>query len=421
MTWWRYVLFGCGQLGIMAMARFFFQSNVEYSRQKVGPGPDDVLFDVGLFGLALMLFRVFDAVTDPVAGVISDRWVRRGGERRSLLALSLLIQPVGLGLMFAPHPGMDAGLRWTLLILGMFVFFTGYTIYGIPYWSLVADYGGDDQNVRRGLSNALGAGLILATAVVAAAIPGAIASLGYGTAAVLVAVPAAVLSLGPYLAQPPGLAPPKPGQADPPVKEMLATAFGHRRFVAVLVIFAGSQMSFTVMTASAATIAVEVLGGTQADTSKLLAPFILAAIPAFVAVPLLSKRFGWERSVVAASLLLGVVYAATGLLGSGLGGLTPLQTAGLVFACGGPMAAALLGIEGDAIATCARESGGELTSVYFAAFNFVIKFMNGLAVFGTGLLIKYGLYRACGPTAGALLALGCAGYFLLRPRAPAGP
>ncbi len=181
-------------------------------------------------------------------------------------------------------------------------------------------------------------------------------------------------------------------------------------------IFAGSQMSFTVMTASAATIAVELLGGTQADTSKLLAPFILAAIPAFVAVPWLSRRFGWERSVVAASLLLGVVYAATGLLGRGIAGLSPMQTAGLVFACGGPMAAALLGIEGDAIATCSKETGGELTSVYFAAFNFVIKFMNGLAVFGAGLLIKYGLYRACGPTAGALLAAGVVGYFVLRPR-----
>lgn len=417
MNWWRYLLFASGQLGIMCMARFFFQSNIEYSRQKVGPGPADILFNVATFGVVLMLFRIFDAVTDPAAGIISDRWVRRGGQRRTILALSLWIQPVGLALMFAPHAGMAPALRWALLVLGMFVFFVGYTIYGIPYWSLVADYAGDDPDARRGLANALGAGMILATALVAGLVPGLIAAHGYGTAAIIVAVVAAVLSIGPYLAQPPGVSQAKAGQADPPVMEMLRTAFGHRAFVAVLVLFAGSQMSFTVMTASAGTIATELLGGSQADIPKLLGPFIGAAIPTFVLVPWLSRRFGWEACVVAASLLLGVVYAGTGFLGGSAPGLTPMQTAGLLFSCGGPMAAVLLSLENEAIAMCSKETGGELTSVYFAAFNFIVKGGNAVAVFLANLFVNEHLFRGCGPLAGGLLAVGVLGYWALRPRA----
>ncbi len=428
MNWWRYVLFLCGQIGLMCLPRFFFQSNIEFARQKVAGevdanGAAGILFDLAIFNTILLVFRILDGIIDPVVGAMSDTFVRRGRERRKILMYALLVPIAGLALVFYPHAGMASSVRWPLVTVGIFVFFLGYTVYGIPYWSLVADYGGDDARVRRLLSNLLGAGILLATAIVAGAGPTLIGKFGYFAATLYIAIPATLLMLGPYFAQPPGMKPPSPHGKEPTLKEIVVGTIQHRRFLAVLIIFAGSQMSFTVMTGASQTLAVEVLKGKIEDATLLLAPFLLTAIPAFVGVPWLSRKFGWEACVVAASLLLGAVYATTALLGGTAFGLSPLHTAALLFSLGGPMAAVLLGLEGEAVSACAREKGGDATSIYFGSLNLVVKGMNGVAVLITGLLIAHEHYRWCGPAAGILLALGCVGYFAVRPRggAPASP
>lgn len=411
----QYVMYACGQIGMMTLARFFFQWNLEYARQPVGSG---FLLAPALFGLVLFGFRLFDGVTDPVAGVISDRWVRRGRRRRELLLLALVIPVVGLALMFLPDASMSEGLRWAVVVAGMFIFFVGYTIYGIPYWSLVADYAGDDGDVRRRLSNGLGAGMLVATAIIAIGSGAVIARVGYFQATLWFGIPATFLMVLPFFAQPRHLPTVTPSGPEPRLRDMVATAFGHRRFLATLVIFSGSQMSFTVMTAGAAAISIELLGGTKEDVPLLLGPFLLTALPFFVLVPAISRRTGWERAVVVASLALGVAYGGTGLLGeSVLGG--PFVMAGVLFGLAGPMAAVLLGVEGEAITTCSREAGGDLTAIYFGVLNLVVKAMNGLAVFLAGVVLQTGHFRLIGPLAGALLGVGVLGYFLLRPRSVA--
>ncbi|MCO5164891.1 MAG: MFS transporter [Planctomycetes bacterium] len=409
---WHYVLYACGQVGMMCLARFFFQWNMEYAREPVGDG---FLLAPALLGLLLFGFRIFDGVTDPVAGIISDRWVRRGRQRRHLLLFAFALPVVGLALIFRPDREMAEPLRWALATGGMFVFFVGYTVYAIPYWSLVADYSGDDHDVRRRLSNSLGTGMLVATAIIAVASPAVVVARGYFEAALWVGIPATLLMVLPFFAQPgPQPAAAAPAGPEPTLGEMLGTAFKDRRFLAVLVLFSGSQMSFTVMTAGAPAIASEVLGGTAGDVPRLLGPFLLGAFPFFVLVPTLSRRLGWERAVVVASLALGVVYAGTRFLDGEAP--SPFLTAGLLFACAGPMAAVLLGLEGEAVTTCARESKGELTAIYFGMLNLVVKAMNGLAVFLTGVVLEQQRFGLIGPLAGALLWAGVAGYFVLRPR-----
>ncbi|RMG09273.1 MAG: MFS transporter [Planctomycetota bacterium] len=444
MTFWRYLLFGCGQFGVMSLVRFFFQWIVKFpSSAKVGtlPGklPAESLPDfvgespeASLFGAAATVgaiflgFRIFDAVTDPVAGVVSDAWVRRGRERRSLLWFALLLPSLGLYAIFAPDGSLAPGLRLALVSVGMFLFFVGYTFYAIPYWSLIDDYSGDDEHTRRVLSNVLGAGLLLATLAGFVVSGLLIERYGYRRAALLFALPSVILMTGPYFARPPGLAAPERRERQDPLAAFrgFARAFRHSRFLAVLLIFSGSQMSFAVMTSAAALIVERLLGGTDGDVGKVLGPFLLTALLSFALVPTLSRRLGWQRSVALASLLLGVVYAGTAFLGRTLV-VDEWFTAGLLFALGGPMAAVLLGLEGEAVTACARETGEEVTSVYFGVFNLVIKFMNGVAIFITARLADLAApeawgdwaVRAMGFTAGGLLALGVAAYALL----PKGP
>ena len=453
----RYLLYGCGQLGMMLQARFFFQWILRFADEggTVGAASSagatnsaGVLFAAAAVGWVFFGFRIFDGVTDPIAGAVSDAWVRRGRARRGLLWFSFTLPPLGMAMVFAPAATMSPTVRWALLCGGMLVFFVGYTFYAIPYWSLIDDYSEGDTGRRRILSNVLGAALLVATLAGFVVSGDLIEQFGYFKAALMFAVPAGLLMTLPWFAQPPSLDTSLAASKSDDELHLLASikqAFKHQRFVAVLMIFSGSQMSFTVMTAGAVYIAKDLLGGTEGDVKFLLGPFLLVAIPCFALIPLLSQRLGWERLLVVSSIALAAVYAGTAGLGGSLVG-SPMVTAAILFGLGGPMAAALLGLEGEAVTACARERGEGSTAIYFGVYNFVVKSMNGLALALTGMLASLAkgdsdntavraiggvsgcsistiptntmAVRAMGIMAGALLVVGVAAYFWWRPRSP---
>lgn len=405
----------------MALTRFFFQWVLTFAGEK-SAGSELPLFAATSVGALFFAFRIFDGLTDPVAGIGSDAWVKRGRQRRSLLWFSFALPPIGLAMVFAPNGDMSEAARWTLLASGMFIFFLGYTMYVIPYWSLVDDYSNRDVSTRAKLSNTLGVGVLVATGFGFVLSPMLVDAFGYFSAALMWCVPCGLLMLLPYYATFPNDHTRSVSQReDVPLLTGFRVAFKDRRFLAVIILFAGGQMSFTVMTAAAPFIATQLLGGSHKDVAVLLGPFLLTAILGFAAVPRLALRFGWERTVLVATALLGVTYTGTGLLGVALIG-TPLTTALCVFAVGGPMASVLLGLEGEAITSSAAEHNSEVTSVYFGVYNFVVKSLNGLALLLTGLLAdairQHGAaaVRVMGFMAGGLLVVGVVSYLLVRPR-----
>ncbi|MEM7395389.1 MAG: MFS transporter, partial [Verrucomicrobiota bacterium] len=348
----------------------------------------------------------------------------RGGQRRHLLWFCFFLPALGLVLIFAPNSLMAPGLRWTLLSLGMLVFFIGYTFYAIPYWSLIDDYSGDDESRKRHLSNLLGAGILLATAIGFVLTPIAIDRLGFFKAAIVFALPALVLMILPYFAAPIDV---KPTTSRPDTAVDFWTgfvaSFKHRRFIALVIIFAGSQMSFAVLSSATPFIASGLLGGTDADVGRLMTPFIGTALPSFIIIPWLSRRFGWKPLIVWSTLLLAGSYSLMTALGADLIG-SPMTTAAILFGFVGPLAAILVALEGEAILACAREKEGHVTSVYFGVHNFIIKAANGLAVYLTGHLGELATHsehgekaiRAMPGLAGACLAVGLVLYFLIRPK-----
>ena len=386
-----FALYISGQIGIMLLARFFFQWIILFSTSEhtLPDGSQEVLFSASAVGFVLLLFRLFDAVSDPLAGILSDYCVRRGWERRRLLLFSFLVPGIGLALCFIPSLAISSNLRWTYLVAGMFVFFVGYTFYAIPYWSLIDDYSAGNSHCRRMLSNLLGAGLLIATALVFIISPILVDKLGFKNSAILTSLLASLLMILPYFAQPKSLAAiaaadPNEAQDSAPFSTFIAT-FKHKRFVSILSVFTGSQVSLTIMTAAAPFIALELLGGSKKDVAFLMGPLLALAIPCFFFIPGLSFRFGWEKVVLSAALLLGIVYALTGFLGASVVG-SPLLTASLLFGLAGPMIAALLGLEGEAITVCAREKGDKMVSTYFGSYNLAVKGFNGLGIFAAGIL-----------------------------------
>lgn len=399
----------------MLLARFFFQWVIRFADvgKETAAGP---LFAAATVGALFFAFRIFDGVTDPLAGILGDRWVGSGRERRSLIWVSFLIPPVGLALVFSPTADMVPGLRWVLLTAGMFFFFVGYTLYAIPYWSLVEDYSEGNRKTRTALSNALGVGVLLATGVGFIISPLLVERFGFLSGALMFGVVGTALMTLPYFASPKSLAPPKPGNALPPMRKTLWASLTHKRFLAVIILFAGAQMSLTIMTSAAPYIAEQLLKGTIGDVAKLLGPFLVASVPTFALVPMVARRVGWEKATVVGTIALSLAYMGAGLLGEGLIG-SPMTTAMLVFACAGPGAAFILGLEGEAIARCAEESEYKSTGIYFGIYNFIVKALNGLALFFTGILADLGTVaavRAMPICAGALCVLGVVLYLALK-------
>ena len=484
MNLYRKIAFLMGQVGLMMLARYFFQWITKFctesaeslqataqaqpsvNTQLIGEALDPIsricgvstseaaqatLFSVSLVGAILMIFRIFDGVTDPLAGGLSDWWVRQGRQRRSLLWYSFWIAPIGLILCFAPTYEMNVTLRWTLLVGGMFVFFVGYTLYCIPYWSLISDYAGDHERDQQVLSTLLGAGILIATGLGFVVSPILIESLGYGQSAWCFALIAAPLMVLPYFAAPPALSEasassssetleptrkPAEGSAGGfALTSSLKRTFNNHRFLSLMFLFAGSQMSLTIMTAAAPFIAEGLLNESKEAVPLLMGPFLLMTLLSFPLVPWISRRLGWERAMMWASIGLSSVYLLTGTLGAAWLG-SPLTTAMIIFAVAGPFVGVLLGLEGEAITHCAQDDGAEYVSIYWGVFNLVVKSLNGLALWMSAMIaaricpLREGFWgqgilgdetwtgvsavRSMGMSAGLLLLVGVLGYLWVK-------
>ena len=421
----RYLLFFCGQVGMMSLARFLYQQILYYGDWDV---EGTKMFAPIALGVVFLSFRIFDGITDPIAGKLSDAWVRRGHQRRTLLWFSFSLAPVGLGLTFASNHTMPQALAWILLTLGLLVFFIGYTFYAIPYWSLVDDYSGGDMQTRARLSNLLGLGIVVASAIGFVMSGFLIEQMGYAMAATSFGGVAILLMALPFFACPhKQKITRQPAHNDQPgvisLWSGILKALRHRRFLALIALFGGSQMSFTIMTAAAPFIATSLLGGSISEVALLLGPLLGVAIPCFLFVPRIQRRLGWLRSMLYASIALALVYACCGLLGKDLIG-SPLITAALVFGAGGPMIAVLLGLEAEGVVDCARERKGEnVVGVYWGAFNFAVKILNGIAIFLASILISFQeswgdmAIRTMSFLAGGCLLAGVGFYYLIRPHA----
>ena len=96
---------------------------------------DVVGINVILLGYILFSVRIFDAVTDPVIGYISDHTQTRFGRRRPYIAVGAVFIAVAMVLLFnPPHASPSAETLWFgVLIYTLFLF---WTIVTVPYESL---------------------------------------------------------------------------------------------------------------------------------------------------------------------------------------------------------------------------------------------------------------------------------------------
>ncbi|MBC8010332.1 MAG: MFS transporter [Burkholderiales bacterium] len=89
-----------------------------------------------LVGVAMMIFRLYDAFTDPIMGWISDNTRTRWGRRRPWMLLGCILCAFSLYLMWMVDRDWSTGLQTAWLIGAGIVLYTCSTIWGVPYESL---------------------------------------------------------------------------------------------------------------------------------------------------------------------------------------------------------------------------------------------------------------------------------------------
>jgi len=131
---------------------------------------DVVGLAAGLAGTALMVGKIWDALTDPAVGYLSDRTKSRLGRRRPFMLWGAIALFFSMTLMFT-NPGFSSqALLFVWVILAYCLLDTAYTMVNIPYGALLPELTTDfnERTVVNGfrmsfavLGTLVGAGVVL--------------------------------------------------------------------------------------------------------------------------------------------------------------------------------------------------------------------------------------------------------------------
>lgn len=121
--------------GSLAMAVLFNATNYLLLRFLT----DHVGVAAGTAGLLLAISKLYDAVTDPIMGAISDRTHTRWGRRRPYLVTGGVLCALSLVLMFSIPIifGTDVSAATVLALLLFYA--TAYTVFNVPYMAMPAE------------------------------------------------------------------------------------------------------------------------------------------------------------------------------------------------------------------------------------------------------------------------------------------
>ena len=353
---------------------------------------DVLLIAPAAMGTIFGLSRVWDAISDPIAGYLSDRTRLRSGRRRPWIFISMF--PIGLAywMLWSPPASLSAGELTAWMAIGVFGFYSAMTIFIVPHMSLGAELTSDYHDRSRifGIRH-IGwtVGSILALAGMAALIQAEGISieasrrtaeqLAIGVAvftAVLVGLAALRLRERPEF-QGRGAARPFAAFAD-------VWKNRHARLLLAVTL---------VENLGGATIGILTLYVSEyiVGDANLAPVFILCyMVPSVASVPLwlpLSRRIGKKRLWLASQLLTGFSFGGMFFLGHGDVYLISFlaMSAGFAAGAGGTIAPS---IQADVIDYDEYRTGERKEGAYFSAWNFVFKLAYGFTLMLTGYVLQ---------------------------------
>ena len=255
---------------------------------------------VGIAGFVTTAVLVFDMITDPLVGYLSDRTQSRFGRRAPWMFIGVLVMSAGMVGLFSVPAGMamNGNLAW---VIAFFVLATiGFTMVAIPYGAQSGEITQDprERSAMTGFRMAFASiGILIGGAV----IPGLAGGMGYAMAALMVTplmVGAVWLSLwatrkAPRIEQ----------AAQVSLSGMFGLVFSNRAFVVLVLLYGVMTLAIAMITAGLPFAALYLiiddgdtaLSGAAAALSTLslmFAAFVIGSILSQAVWVLLSHRLG---------------------------------------------------------------------------------------------------------------------------------
>lgn len=106
----------------------------------------------GLLGFAVLFFRIWDAVTDLLMGWISDRTRSRFGRRRPYIVGGAMVGGLLFALMWWCPRGMSTTFYFSWYMTISILFYTAFTVFGVPYVALGYELSSDYHERTRVMS-----------------------------------------------------------------------------------------------------------------------------------------------------------------------------------------------------------------------------------------------------------------------------
>jgi len=357
--------------------------------------------ELGTIGLILLVARLWDGVTDPVVGWLSDRTGSRFGRRKTWIAAGLPVTLLGLWFVLMPPAAPGA------FYLGVWscVLYLGWTMMIVPLMAWGAEMSGDYHERTR--IGAWREALVVIGTVTALVLPVAVgvgradqAGEALGVLAVFLAVALPVSTLAALVFVP-----------EVPVTR--SAPIGWRRGLQVM----GENRPFRTL------VAAYVLNGIanglpaqlflffvqfRLQEAERAGPLLIAYfLSGLLAVPLwlrLSKRFGKHRVWSAAMLWACGWFATVPLLDAG--DFLPFLVVCIL--TGAALGADLVlpsSMQADVVDRDTAETGQARTGLYFALWSLATKLATAIAALGLTAAGYFGFKAAEGNTAQALFAL----------------
>ncbi len=125
-----------------------------------------------LIGIVMLTVRIWDAITDPLMGYISDKTNSRWGKRRVYLIFAAPFVLGSMYFLFFPFSFSSDTLRFVAVLLSYLVFTTVQTTVMIPYYSLSSEVTSDYK--KRASYNSFRLGFSIFSSILCVAVPGII-------------------------------------------------------------------------------------------------------------------------------------------------------------------------------------------------------------------------------------------------------
>jgi GPH family glycoside/pentoside/hexuronide:cation symporter len=349
-----------------------------------------------LAGFALMIGKVWDAVTDPAMGFISDRTRTPLGRRRPYLAAGAI--PMGLAFWFfftAPDTSNQTALVvWAALAL--ILFNTLATVLNIPYSSLTPELTSDYH--EQSSLNGYRFGFAVFGTIIGAAAVQPLAGLfpsprqGYSMTGLILGGLVALTSLLTFFGT---REKKRPSSALPPenIIKTYRAVFSNRPFVILVGTYALHLTALTLLQGIIIYYTKYIYGDETVATPAMALLLVVAMVFIPVSV-LVSKRIGKRGAYQICFIILAAATVVIFFLGHVLGirfffALMVFAGAGVGFNYVAPFAMVPDTITYDELRTGRRKEGA-----YYGIWTFFSKTGSSLAVLLSGLILQAGGYIA---------------------------